>query len=495
MKMVSGIMLALLLPTLLHAQQVPTHMANMAAQLYQQMQDELKIGQLEPGRQKILELSLETLREMKIHRWSDRPVQVKNSTPGIAEKLELDQSNLVERVWLKDFIETKGRDGTAAALKDFLSITNRALSGQQKEILVTQIDQAYATAFEALDKNYITTTGGGRSVQMKWNVGAEKFFIKVFSEGESAEEEFVTNFSGNVKTAVSDNGKDISLNTVPANNPIRIITAADIERMRANIFGEWKTQDGYTYQFSAAAEEAGEIRPSTEFFDNKINQLKDKIKSIEDTKNFKWVNSDNGKFVRQEKFQRLTEPFEYLGKEYAMQDAEERMAAFRLRVSELEAERDGATFLPMERYDPVRYQEMKVAAATHTISLRVTRPDGYSYKYDQVAFDGRRITARRTFKSVEDFNNEQLIVLIKEILIRDGWEPPEWLELDASVDAETGNLLLEGLVWNLHVTYSSFLGSNYQVNSTHTPYSFPLILKQEGYVSLIAQGAIEGFVL
>ncbi len=457
----------------------PPHMVNMAAQLYKGMGDELKGEHLTSERRKVLEKSVKTMREMKMHNWSAKPVKVKNGSAGIAEKLGLDQEKLTDRILLKNFMETKALEGTAAALKKFTVKTKRQLSDEEAYALATEIDAAYGKAFEALGKNYRVTTDDGHAVQMKWNPDAGKFLMKVFDDGKSDGEEFASSFSGDVKTALSDNGKDITLDTTPAQNPVQVMTATDIEviRSNANILGEWQTEDGTIYIFSAAAEKAGEVRPPREFFDKQIEQLKEKAETIKNTKIFEWQNTKTLEIVRQKKLRKLKEPFDWIGEKYALENAEEEIAALETKITELEAERDGATLPPVKRFDPAGYKEMKASEGARTITVHVTRPNGYSYSYDEAAFDGRRITARRTYKTVEDFTNQKLPTIIKQRLIRDGWEPPGWLELEASVDVETGDLLLEGLRWSGHVTYSSFFGSPGEISSIHTPYSSALRLE------------------
>lgn len=497
MKTILIYLLALLIivaPLDARAEKIPPHMANMAAQLYKGLGDELKGESLPPARREVLKKSVKILQDMKIERWSAKSVKVRSGSAGIAETLELDMGKAPDRALLKDFVDVKGRKGTQAAVRNFAKKAKRKLSDEEANALATKVDAAYGAAFEKLEKDYTVTTDDGRAVQMKWNPDANKFFMKVFDDGKSGGEEFASNFSGDVKTALSDNGKDITLDTTPAKNPVQAMTAADIEMMRANILGEWTAEDGHIYTLSAAEEKAGEIRPPREFFDDQIEQAKDKIESIKDTKIFKWINPDSGKIVRQEKFRRLKEPYDYLGEEYALDGAEEKIAALEAKITELEAERDGTTLPPVKRFDPAGYKDMKSSDGSRTITVHVTRPDDYSYIYDEAAFDGRRITARRTYTVIKDFSNERLPKVIKNMLLNDGWEPPGWLELEASVNAETGDLLLEGLKWSLHVTYSSFFGTGYEISSTHTPYSTPQILKREGGVFNVAEGADNDFV-
>jgi hypothetical protein len=482
-------LLIFIVPGPAQAEKFPQHMTNMAAQLYKELGDELKGKNLTPARRKVLEKSVSILRNMKIDRWSAKPVKVRDASAGIAAKLKLDQSKATDRALLKDFVEAKRREGTEVALKNFSRKAKRKISDEKVNALATEIDAAYGKAFEKMEKSYTVTTDDGQAVQMKWNPDAEKFFIKVFDDGKSGGEEFASNFTGNVKTALSENGKDIMLDTSPAKNPLQAMTKTDIEMMRANILGEWQMEDGTIYKFTAAEEKAGDVIMPRKFFDDQIEQAKDKIESIKDTKIFKWKNMDNGKIVKQEKFRRLKGPFEYLGKEYSLDGAEKKIAGLETKIKALEAERDGTTLPAVKRFDPVGYGNMKSSDISRTITVHVHRRDGHSYTYDDAAFDGRRITARRTYKVIKDFDNERLPNIIKSMLINDGWNPPGWLELEASVDAETGDLLLEGLRWSLHVTYSSFFGTDFEISSTHTPYSIPQVLKREGEAFEFAEGS------
>lgn len=347
---------------------------------------------------------------------------------------------------------------------------------------------------EKLGKDHILTNDAGQTVQMKWNPETEKFFIKVFDDGKSGGEEFVANFTGDVKVRPAENGKDMILDTAPTENPLQLMTAEDIEGMRANILGEWTAEDGTVYTFSAAEEIAGDVLLPREHYEEKIEKVKDDLKAVKSAKVFKWENPENGKIIEQEKYRRLKEPFEYLGEDYALDDAEDKIVALEKEIADLEAERDGMTLPPVRRFDPAGYRDMKSSEGSRTISVHVKRPDGHVYTYDEAAFDGRRITARRTYKVIEDFSNQKLPKIIKEMLLRDGWEPPGWLDLEAFIDIETGNLVLEGQKWALKVTYSSFFGTDHEIKSTHTPWPTPQLLKRDGGKFEVAEGAAKDFV-
>jgi hypothetical protein len=287
----------------------------------------------------------------------------------------------------------------------------------------------------------------------------------------------------------------MTLSVKPSNKPLQAITQGDIESLRGNILGEWEDEEtGEIYRFSATDKKIGEILPPREVFDQRIEQVKEKIESIKETKIFKWQNPDTGEIVKQEKFRRLKEPFEFVGKEYALVNAEEEIARLEKEITELKIERDGGKLPLVEQYDPAGFGELSSSNKAGPITVMVSRPDGYSYKYDQAVFDGRRITAKRTYRDVRDIENLKLPERIRNQAIDNGWNPPGWLDLDTSIDAETGDMVLEGSTWALHVTYSSFFGDPPNIDRIHSPYPRSRVLQKSGTGFEVAEGAASNFV-
>src|SRR3972149_7274689 len=70
------------------AEQIPPHLATMAAQLYKGVEDNLKSKKLNPERRKVLEESARPLRGMGVHRWSTKPAKISGALPEGAERLK-----------------------------------------------------------------------------------------------------------------------------------------------------------------------------------------------------------------------------------------------------------------------------------------------------------------------------------------------------------------------------------------------------------------------
>jgi len=338
---------------------------------------------------------------------------------------------------------------------------------------------------EALEKSYDSEPEDGRSVKMKWNPDTDKFSMKVLDDGSGKSEEFATALSGDV---------DPDLKVKPSDDPVKVLTSSDLESLKENIIGKWKSEDGTIFEFSATTKQAGEIRPPKEVFNKQIERNKEKIKTIKSSKIFKWRNKKTGEIIQQEKFHNLKEPFEYLGEKFAIENAQEEIAKLEEKITELMRERDGADLPLVDKHDPAGFSEASSSNGARPITITVTLTNGHVYTYDEAVFDGRRINAKRTYRVVPDLTNQKLPEIIKTKLVTQGWNPPGWLELDASIDAETGEVILDGLQWSMKVTYSSFFGDPPDIDRIHTPYSWNVTLSKDGAAFKIAEGAAEDLV-
>lgn len=414
------------------AQAVPRHLSSMAATLYKELEREIESGALSGEHRTVAEESAKTLRGLGVHRWSAKPVTL----PGSAREID------------------------------------------------EQID--------ALEKTHVTETDDGRKVTMRWEPDEERFALKVLDFGATGGERFASGLSGSVEFRADADGR--SLGVRPVHPAFSVLTDDDIETLGGNILGTWHGANGDVYEISAGSEQTASVRPPREFYDRKIEELQEKVKDIKATLEYRWQNPKTGEVVRQTKFRRLQEPFEYHGKAYASETGEEEIANLESAITKTKSERDGYKPPPVDRYDPAGFARVSGSVDSQAITVTVTRADGYSYTYDSAAFDGSRISAKRTYRDLRDLTNEDLPDVIKSKLISGGWNPPGWLELDASIDTETGGLALDGSRWSLHVTYSSFFGGAPDVDRIHSPESDAVGLRRDDTGFQTADGAAAGLV-
>lgn len=415
----------------LRAENIPPHITAMGAQLYRGIQDDLKDTKLEGAQSKVLEQADRALRELGVHNWSPR-------------------ANTLEE-------QRKNPDGRISTNFSF------------------ELDDA-------------------RVAHFRWAPERDKFEISVVDYGNQDRDGFAVAYSGDVTTRKSEDGGS-SLHVEPSEVPLASLDDEEFNELRGNILGEWVDREtGEIYTISAGTESVGEANPPPEFFDEKIAQIKERIKSIESAKIFVWKNNATGEIVKQEKFRRLDEAFDYVGQQLALDDAEEKIAALNGEIAQLEQDRIDAAPKPVNQHDPGGFEALAASGDAQPIVVSVLRTDGYRYTYDEALFDGRRIAAKRTYRDIRDISNLELPMRIREQLISGGWAPPGWLQLDASFNAETGGLILDGGKWALKVTYSSFMGDPPDVSSIHTPWPSGRVLERPGSAFEVAEGAAIDFI-
>lgn len=472
------------------AERIPPHLASMAAQLYKGLEDQLSSGRADKERQEALHESVKLLKELGVHRWSSSPPTIEGGAKQVAERLGLDLAGKKGRDRLNSFLAQRTEVGTEEALQAF----DETLSDDERNALASDIDEILSASLEKIGTSHIVEQDRGRKMLLQWKPRTGRFGLRVTDDGSGGGEEFTTLLAGQVSSSVGEGGSE-ALNVVPApNNAIRTFNAADIEMMRANILGEWTDEGtGELYVFTAAERETGEVTPPREVLDEQIERLAGRLETIEDSRIFEWKNLETGEIVQQEKFRSLPEPYDYVGEKFALDNAEEEIARLERAIEEREIERDGGNLLPVERHDPAGFGDLSVSNNARSITVDVTRPDGYSYGYDTAVFDGRRISAKRTYRDVRDVENVGLPEAVRDQLIDNGWNPPGWLELDATIDVETGEMTLQGAKWALHVTYSAFFGGSPDVDRIHSPEPLNRLLRAD-MVFDVAEGAAAEFV-
>ena len=125
---------------------------------------------------------------------------------------------------------------------------------------------------------------------MKWKLESGRFDLQIKDDGSGLNDEFATILSGVVDASVNKGGKDMTLTVNPETSMLHTLTSSDFETLRGSIFEEWRDDNGTLFIFSRENASAGEIRPPHKFFDDQIEQTREKIKSIKGGKIFEWKN-------------------------------------------------------------------------------------------------------------------------------------------------------------------------------------------------------------
>lgn len=122
--------------------------------------------------------------------------------------------------------------------------------------------------------------------------------------------------TGEVRFTVSADGGDILVTAKPIANPFRIVASDDVA--------------------------VGPVAASVTGRDAEIAAKRRQIEEIEADQAHIWKNGETGETVRQERFKKLGEPFEYEGEGYADPDAPEEIARLEQEIAALESGQAGS---------------------------------------------------------------------------------------------------------------------------------------------------------
>ena len=192
--------------------------------------------------------------------------------------------------------------------------------------------------------------------------------------------------------------------------------------------------------------------------------------------------------MRQTKFRKLKEPFEYLGQGLREPGGEDKIVRLQEKIKQIRAENIPTS--PVDKYDPVNAKKLRASGKAKSLNIRVTDKNGRSWDYESVLMQGGRITASRTLRSAKDITN--LPQSVTRSLIA-SWSPPEWIELEAKFDYPSKSLKLIGKWWRLKVTYSNGMFDLEQtISRIHTPWSRSLVLERDNSGTLVFLHEVNG---
>lgn len=446
------------------AEQVPAHLASLAAQLYRDAAAGLEAEAVDADRRAAAGRALAALRRAGIRYWARDPVSIPGGAKKAADSLGLDLARAEDKAFLERLI---GLDegSMRTALAEWYALKGAPLGETELTDRVAAVSAARAPGQEALKRSHRIDLGDGESVELRWSPETGEMVVRASDDGSGGSSEYEASLAGRTTLASNPETGAFEAALAPGQSVARTLTAADLERLRASILGEWKAEDGSAMRISAAEADAGDVRPTREQYEREIAALQARIKELKEAKEFVWEDPNSGEIVRQRKFRRLNDPFVYKGERLLVPDAPAQIEKLMAELAQLEAERDGASLLPAERDDPVGYENNQKGANARPVRIEVTEADGHAYVWDEASFDGRRIAARRTLRVLRDLQAALPEEVKRQLLA--SWSPPAWLDLEATVDARSGALRLSGQYWGLHVTYS---GDDYSVRRIDTPF-------------------------
>lgn len=472
------------LPMAAFAAQVPNHLAGMSADLIRDLDVRLADPSGSASEKAALAEARALLRKGGVYNWSAQRVVWNGAAEKVGASVGLDVNDSDDWIELQELLAQDDPDGRRARIAALLKEQGKPAAEADVNQALSAFDAAREESIRDLPRSHRQELGQSGGLQVLWRPDENRLQMIVSGrEGDDpAGEEYQVVLSGEATPKPTEQGNDLRMDVQPEEEGVRAFAGEDLERLRASIFGKWSGPEGQVW---VIAKTSGTPQSQESAGGGKRQELEQVRKQLDDLKKqkvFVWKDA-NGKEVKQEKFQRLNEPWVYQGERFGSPESAQRIAELEARAKALE--QAAAATLPVDQYDPLELRTVDLDEPQH-LKITVTYASGYTYTYRRAYFDGFRITADRTLVNQGDIWDLPEDV-IQQLL--SAWAPPEWIELEALPDAESSSVRLEGLLWRLHVTYSPpFMGiGGNEVKSIHTPYSKPLALTQPGVKS--AEGA------
>jgi hypothetical protein len=471
------------------AESVPPHLASLAAQLYRDSAATFEDPLQDPEHAAAGKRALEMLRRAGIRHWARGAIALPGGATAAAEALGLDLANEADRAEL-DRILALDPGAAEATIGERI----RAAGGDDAAVnnALTALAAARTPA-EGLATSHVIELDRGESVELDWDPQSGKFQVRARDDGSGGGTPFDSALLGETGYNADPETGALTASIAPAETPARTYTERDFQRIRASIFGEWKDKDANVWTISpgSGANGVGDIRRPPDIINAEIAALQSQMEEIEAAKEFIWQDPTTGEIIRQQRFRRLDTPWEYLGEEALVPNAEQEIAERRDQIAALEAEKAGSGLAPVHQYDPAGFGAAQNSPGAVPVAIEVLQSDGYRYRWDEALFDGKRITARRTFRDIRDYNKALPDTVMQQLIA--SWSPPSWIELEAVLDPATATVTLAGEYWSLHVTYSGggLFGGENTVENIHTPYSFDISMTRAGSTEQVAWGAAD----
>lgn len=478
----AGLALCLLGAPVATADTVPPHLAALAGQVYAGSADAIDAARkaATPQKRAIIDRASDAFKRAQVANWRGGAVALRQPFADVAGLLALDPA----------------LPATFETIKELTTLTGKPLMERLKTIMREDASRDdLVAAASALDRlkaggglatDYSVALETGDEIQVNWTPELARLVLSARREaGDGADYEFMV--PGTTELATDpETGEPVLTSAPAAEEPPRALTAREIADRVASIFGTWENGK-YVMTVTGGSEESGRIRRSKAAVAAEIETVRGELDELRNAKEFVWEHPESGELVRQERFRRLDDPWEYKGERSLVADADGRKAELEARLAALDKELKDEDLPPAERLDPVSFDRVKASPNARAVTVTLLeKATGCERQTDQAYFDGRRLVTRSTHRKPCGMNEALPGAIVSELIA--SWSPPWWLLFQASYGPQ-GNLQLSGNLWGMRVTYD---GSYFTVSRIHDPYADERIAFSEGGGGrLIALGAAE----
>jgi len=475
------LLLIVALPWPATAQQVPAHLATLAGDVYKGSSESIQALRktASPQKQAIIDQATNAFKRARVGNWSGGVINLSEPFAEVARLMELDVADAATL----DIIS-----GLTSVTGDVLIEKIKAQMGEDTERerlleVAAAVDKLKSGG--GLATNHSFELESGDEVEIDWSPETAKLVLS--ARKEAGDDSYEFNIPGSVELGADPDTGEPVLKAEPSEEQApQAFTARELADRIATIFGIWEN-DTYRMTITGGSDESGEVRRSKEAISRDIEATTTELDDLRNAKEFVWEHPETSELIRQERFRRLGEPWEYKGERNLVPDSDAQKARLEARLGKLKRELSGEDRPTSERLDPVAFEQVKANPNARSLRIRfLDKSRNCLSDVGQAYFDGRRVVARDTHKQPCSMNTTLPDPIMNELIA--SWSPPWWLLLRASYNGD-GGLQLAGSTWGMYVTYDP---SSMSVSEIHDPYaSVSLSFTEGGGGELFALGSAE----
>ncbi len=315
-----------------HAESVPGHIVSMTKELLLATQDDFKAATGNDEQAQRLQRIYRILRREGLYNWRLTSITRDGFVPKMAAVFGLSQIGSAETEKFKKFLEAQTGGRFDAAIDELYTALGRArLTGAARKRVVDGWNALWAETWASVALTYeMEASRGPQTITLTWDMDRARFTIRVMEEGDAKTKKMQTTITGLVQFAFDQKAQNLIVSVRPAQMPITSGNP-DIQTATAQPV---ETRLGPPDEPSG---ERVEHNGNASVEQKQIDVKRRRIEEIKEVKGHVWENTETKEKIRQKRFSQLQEPFEYKGKGYATDEAENEVVRLEKEIAALVA--------------------------------------------------------------------------------------------------------------------------------------------------------------
>jgi len=366
-------------PTAVTAQAVPQHLVTMTVHLLKGTKKDFTSNSGQSERDRIVKRAYKILRQEGLFHWGSKSLIKKAFVTKTAVIFGIDPVATADIPKLQKFLESQIGGRTDSAIDELYTTYGRKrLTGQDRQRVADALSSLWDSEFNELAKTY-TVEGirGPHRVVLGWDLENGRFSVQVEDDGNAGAGPSHTRIEGEAQFKVSENGQDLLISAVPTTNPIQTKTAKELATKR-NIAPRRILADRSRDQKPETTEkESSQAQRKRKTSPGRIKKVSSKDKRTETqetakkrkSKIYVWENPKTGEKIKQTRFKRLKEPFEYSG-EFTEEEIEKQNEAAKKQKQGAKATEDDRPDPDVKRHKGLETQQKEQPSTIESTTMQ-----------------------------------------------------------------------------------------------------------------------------